>query len=191
MTLLLAYARERLTAGRLLPAVLLPVGAALAGLGWTSASAADVGADAAIALGLVVGFRIWDDLMDRDRDRAKHPDRVLVVASSTAPLQTVAAAIALSAACLLALTRGWASVLLLVAYTAVLAVSYATRGPRTAARDWILLLKYGAFTLALIGSPAAFGARGVLAGAAAFVAACLYEWWHDAESPIFSFGDSR
>jgi hypothetical protein len=83
------------------------------------------------------------------------------------------------------------AVVIVVIYSAILAASYATRGARTAARDRILLLKYGVFTLALIGAPAASGVRGILAAAAAFAVACAYEWWHDAESPVFSFGGSR
>jgi hypothetical protein len=47
------------------------------------------------------------------------------------------------------------------------------------------------FTLALIGIPGAFGVRGLLSAVAAFLAACVYEWMHDAESPVFSFGGSR
>jgi hypothetical protein len=125
-------------------------------------------------------------LADRERDRAKHPDRVAVRAASLVPLWIAAGATALAAAMLLGLTRGAASVALLASYTIVLAGVYAGRGPRSAASDRILLLKYGVFTLALIGLPAAGTARGLLAAAAAFVAACVYEWWHDAESPVFS-----
>lgn len=189
MTLLLAYARERLTAGRLLPAVFLVVLMALAGRGWSGVAAAAI--DVLAALGLVIAFRIWDDLADRERDRAIHPDRVLVRAASVVPLRTAAWTAAAGAAVLLALTRGTASVVVLAAYTVVLAASYATRGPRSGVGDRILLLKYGVFTLALIGLPAAATARGLLAAAAAFVAACVYEWFHDAESPVFSFGGSR
>lgn len=189
MTLLLAYARERLTAGRLLPAVALVAVAALLGRGWTGP--ADAATDAVLALGLVVAFRIWDDLMDRERDRARHPDRVLVRASSTAPVPAAAWTLGAGVAILLALTRGLPLVVGLAAYSVVLAASYVARGPRSAASDRILLLKYGLFALALMGLPAASTARGLLAAAAAFVAACVYEWWHDAESPVFSLGGSR
>ena len=189
MTLLLAYARERLTPGRLIPAGLLVVAATLAGRGWSwdAGMAADVGA----AFGLVIAFRVWDDLMDRDRDRSRHPERVVVRASSTTPLVVAAAAVAIGAGVLVGAARGLPSVIFLAAYTAVLGLSYATRGARSAIREWILLLKYGVFTLALIGPPAAWTPRALLAGLAAFAAACLYEWLHDAESPVFSFGGSR
>jgi hypothetical protein len=185
MTLLLAYARERLTPGRLLRAGLLVAAATLAGRGWTTSS------DVAAAFGLVIAFRIWDDLMDRDRDRAAHPERVSSRASSVTPLIVAAAAVAIGAAMLMGAVRGLASVSLLAAYTAVLAASYATRGPRSAVREWILLLKYGVFTLALIGLPAALTLRGLLSAAAAFAAACVYERFHDGQSPVFTFGGSR
>jgi 4-hydroxybenzoate polyprenyltransferase len=186
MTLLLAYARERLTPARLAPAVLLVVLSTLAGRGWSGAIAVVV--DAAVALALVAAFRLWDDLVDRERDRVKHPHRVTVTASTVTPLWIVAGALGAAAAVMLALADGTASVVLLVVYAGILAASYARRGSRTAARDRILLLKYGVFTLVLIGLPAAASARGLIAAAAAFAIACVYEWRHDAESPVFSFG---
>ena len=189
MTLLLAYARERLTAGRLLPAVLLVVCAVLAGRGWSGVAV--TATDVAAAVGLVIAFRIWDDLVDRERDRVRYPDRVVVRASSTAVLSGAAWVIAAGAALLIGLTRGLASVAFLAAYALLLAASYGRRGPRSAARDRMLLLKYGVFTLALLGMPAAATPRGALASAAAFFVACIYEWWHDADSPVFSFGGSR
>src|SRR5260221_12565397 len=84
MTLLVAYARERLTPSRVLPAVLLVVVAVLGGGGWPGTSAFET--DLVLTLALVITFRIWDDLMDRDRDRTRHPERVLVRASSTNPV---------------------------------------------------------------------------------------------------------
>lgn len=202
MTLLLAYARERLTPARLLPAVLLVVVATLAGRGWTGFST--LGTDALLALALVVALRIADDLADRDRDRVKHPDRVLVRASASAsastststsstaaPLRAAGWILALGATVALHFTLGRGSAVLLWVYMAVLGMSYRLRGLRGGAAERILLLKYGVFTLALIGLPGALAPRGLLAAAAAFIAACVYEWWHDAESPVFSFGGSR
>jgi 4-hydroxybenzoate polyprenyltransferase len=196
MTLVLAYARERLRPARILPAVLLVVIATLAGSGWSGSSA--LATDALLALALVVAFRIWDDLVDRDRDRIKHPDRVVVRAASTSPLRAAGWMLAFGATVALHFTQGRGSAVLLCTYVAVLAASYRRRilpavasAKAGAASDRILLLKYGVFTLALIGLPAAWTARGLLSAAAAFLAACVYEWWHDAESPVFSFGGSR
>jgi 4-hydroxybenzoate polyprenyltransferase len=186
MTLLLAYARERLTLARLAPAVLLVVFSTLAGRGWSGATAAVV--DALVTLALVGAFRVWDDLVDRERDRVKHPHRVAVTAPSITPLWIAAGALGVAATVMLGLAHGTASVVLLFVYAGILAGSYVTRGSRTATHDRILLLKYGVFTLVLIGLPAATSARGLIAAAAAFAIACVYEWRHDAESPVFSFG---
>jgi 4-hydroxybenzoate polyprenyltransferase len=194
-----AYARERLTPARVAPAVLLVVIATLVGRGWSGFSA--LATDALLALTLVVAFRIWDDLVDRETDRVKHPDRVVVRASSAAPLRAAGWILAFGATVVLHLTQGRGSAVLLWTYMAFLGISYqlrrsptfaeATAGRRTAASERVLLLKYGVFTLALIGLPAGLTARGLLSAAAAFLAACVYEWWHDAESPVFSFGGSR
>jgi len=189
MTLLLAYARERLTTRRVLAAGLLVLAATLAGRGWSSDAA--TAADIVAAFGLVIAFRMWDDVMDRERDRSRHPERVVVRAASTTPLIAAAVTVAIGAVILVGVARGLASVGLVAAYSAVLAASYARRGPRSAIREWILLLKYGVFTLALIGLPAALTPRALLSAGAAFAAACVYEWLHDADSPVFSFGGSR
>jgi 4-hydroxybenzoate polyprenyltransferase len=188
MTLLLAYARERLTASRLVPAVLLLILATIAGRGWDGGEAFAI--EIAAAFALVVTFRIWDDLADRERDRGSHPTRVTVTATSIVPLQVAGIAAGAAAVLLLGVFQGWISVAFVTFYGAVLAASYAGRRGRSATHERILLLKYGVFALALIGLPDA-SARGLLAAAAAFVAACVYEWWHDAESPVFSFGGSR
>jgi 4-hydroxybenzoate polyprenyltransferase len=185
----LAYARERLTPGRLVPAVLLVVAATLAGRGWTGT--ASLAIDALLALALVISFRIVDDLMDREHDRAAHPDRVVVRAPSTDPLAVTSWVFAIVALWTLDDRQGLQSVALLLVYMAILAASYRQRKSRTAATDRILLLKYGVFTLALIGLPAALTPRALGSAAAAFAAACVYEWWHDPESPVFSFGGSR
>jgi 4-hydroxybenzoate polyprenyltransferase len=187
--LLVAYARERLTPGRVLPAVLLVLAAVVAGSGWPGRK--PFALDAALALALVVSFRILDDLMDRERDRVRHPDRVLVRAKSTAPLRHLAFLLVIIPLVTLWRVGGPPPVALLVAYMIVLTMAYTWRGPRSAVADRILLLKYGVFALVLMDVAAASSLRGQFAAAAAFVAACVYEWWHDAESPVFDLGGSR
>lgn len=189
MTLLLAYARERLISGPVFLAVVLVVIAVLAGGGWPGTFSLVI--DALLALALVATFRILDDLMDRERDRTRHPDRVMVRAASTDVFAVASWILVAAALLVIDATRTRASVVLLLVYMAVLALSYALRRTRTAATDRILLLKYGVFTLVLIGMPAAVSTRALLSAAAAFTAACVYEWWHDDESPVFSFGGSR
>jgi 4-hydroxybenzoate polyprenyltransferase len=163
--------------------------AIVAGGGWPGRG--PFAPDAALAVALVIAFRIFDDVMDRERDRMKHPERVVVRAGSTAPLRQAGWLLAIGAMATLWRLGSHASVALLVTYVVILSVSYAVRGPRSAAADRILLLKYGVFTLVLMDVAAASSMRGQVAAAAAFAAACIYEWWHDAESPVFSFGGSR
>jgi hypothetical protein len=83
-----------------------------------------------------------------------------------------------------------ASVWLLIAFSLVLAAWYAVRGPRSAAGDRFLLFKYAIFTVALIG-PASVTPRAAASALGVYLAACMYEWRHDRESPVFSFGGSR
>jgi 4-hydroxybenzoate polyprenyltransferase len=186
--MLLEYARERLLRGPVLAAVLLVTAGALVGRGF--ATAAGVAADLAIALCLVVSFRIWDDVMDRERDRLRHPERVVARTGSTAPLSLAALGFAVSGAGVLFRTRGLAPVWLLIAFSMALATWYAVRGERSAAGDRILLFKYAVFTVALIG-PAWPTPRGAASALGVYLAACIYEWRHDRESPVFSFGGSR
>ncbi len=186
--LVLAYARERLATRRVLLAVMLVLTAVLAGGGWRGRGAFTT--DLVLALALVVTFRMYDDLIDLVRDRKAHPHRVTVRARSIAPLRI--ASIVLGTGTLVGLDAGRpGAVALLIVYTLVLAASYALRGGRTAVAERILLLKYGVFTLAVIGFPEALTPRALVAGLSAFAIACVYEWWHDAESPVFSFGGSR
>jgi hypothetical protein len=186
--LLLDYSRERLARGPVLAAVLLVTSGAQVGRGFSSAATAAT--DLAIALCLVISFRVWDDLMDRQRDRLLHPERIAARAKSTRSLSLAAACIALVGALALLRSHGWTSLSLLLAFTGVLAAWYAVRGTRSAAGDRLLLFKYALFALALIG-PAPLTPRAVASALGVYLAVCVYEWRHDRESPVFSFGGSR
>ncbi len=187
--LLFAYARERLMPVQILPAVLLLVIGVHLGRGWSTVATG--AADAAVAICLVAAFRAWDDVMDRERDRARHPSRVLVRAASAVPVLGGALILGGIAAAMLQYTHGAASLWMVLAIAGALAAWYKTRGARSAAGDRILLLKYAVFTLALVGWPAALGARAVAAAAGVYLTACVYEWLHDADSPVFSVGGVR
>lgn len=188
MRLLLHYARERLIRGSTFAAILLVTAGAQVGRGSTSAAITVV--DLALTLCFVVAFRIWDDVMDRERDAVRHPERIVVRAGSTAPLSLAAWCIALAGVGTLMRVHGAASATLLIAFAGVLAIWYARRGRRSAAGDRLLLFKYAAFTLALIG-PASLTPRAAASALGVYLAACVYEWRHDRESPVFSLGGSR
>ena len=188
--LLFAYARERMMPAHILPAVFTVVIGAQLGSGWSTLPTAT--ADVIVATCLVAAFRAWDDVMDRERDRAQHPNRVLVRAASAAPVVSGAFIVGGFAAIMLRRTHGAASVWMVLAIAGALAVWYGRRGgARSPAGDRILLFKYAVFTLALVGWPAALGARAIVAAAGVYLATCVYEWLHDADSPVFSVGGMR
>ena len=189
MTLLLAYARQRLTTGGLgLPVLLVTGGAVLANGSYGVSSLA---LKAAIAALLVSSFRIWDDVMDRPRDAIAHPDRVTVNAGSVRALVAAAAVAAAIAALLLPRIGDWRfSIGLLASLTLLLAARYRLRAGRSAMTDRVLLLKYPAFALALTSPGALLVWRGVLACVVVYLAACVHEWTHDSASPVSTRGRS-
>jgi 4-hydroxybenzoate polyprenyltransferase len=178
--MLAAYARERLPVQLLLPA---SVGLALVAVGLETPATLSV---AVVTAGLLVAqFRIWDDLADRHRDTMDHPDRVLVNADSVTPVRIACAG-------LTAANFGWvfardgfgASLALLIALNGGAGVWYARRGVRTAAADHLLLAKYPAIVAIVAGTRLTVDpARTLLAMVSAYLAACVYEAWHDRTSP--------
>lgn len=181
MMLLLAYARERLFTTRVASAVCLVVfGAAIAR---GSIHPATVGMDLARTLVLIAAFRAWDDVMDRARDRIQHPRRISARIESVRPLQIFAAVAWLAAAILTWTAAGGVSLSVLFACTAGIAAWYRLRVQRSALGDHLLLGKYAAFTFVLSGRNA-FTLRGLLAATLVYLAATVYEWSHDADSPV-------
>jgi hypothetical protein len=180
--MLTAYIAERLPVRLLLPVA--GVLALAAGAGGPRSIQA-LGADGALALVLVVQFRAWDDLADRERDRAGHPGRVLVRTASAGPVALGCLALACAAFTWIAIRDGaGVSLAVLAALNGGLAVWYARRGPRTAAGDHVLLAKYPVMVLVIAGGRVgAHPMRALLAAAAVYLAACVYEAWHDRAAP--------
>ncbi len=75
----LAYWRERLPTALFIPVALLLAAPAL------TQGAAAMAKSFFVAYLLVFQFRLWDDLVDRERDRVSFPDRVLVRGRSLVP----------------------------------------------------------------------------------------------------------
>lgn len=121
----------------------------------------------ALAFSLIAQFRLWDDLADRARDRSAHPQRVLARIDDVRVF--VVACIALggvNAAALFALhdvarVAGWT--LLCIGSGAW----YRGHTSRALLHTHVLLLKYPAFVLLLVASPAA-------PWTIAMAAACVY-----------------
>jgi len=180
--MLTAYVAERLPARLMLPLAGV-LALAAAGGGWHSART--LAADAGLALLLVAQFRVWDDLADRERDARARPHRVLVCAASVTPAVHLCVGLSAIGLTWTAIRDGGASSLaILVALNVVLAVWYARRGPRTAAGDHVLLAKYPAIVLVTAGARAAANPAGVLlAAAAVYLGACVYEACHDRTGP--------
>jgi hypothetical protein len=89
---LVRYRRSRLPAAPNLGlALFLGIAAGVAG---RPASAAGLAWMGALAAALILQFRLWDDLSDREHDRRTHPERVLPRARSLAPFQALLGAAA-------------------------------------------------------------------------------------------------
>lgn len=177
---LAVYLRTRVLTWRVLLLVLLVSGAILA-----ASEAVRLAGTPALALltaWLVVQCRLWDDLADRDWDRARHPERLLVRTQhgqSFTALLTVS--IPLFGAVLL--LRGQMRELLAYAILVGLLVSlYHTPGGAGLSRPWRAILVLSKYPLMVF----IVGAGG-LAEYAAWVALGLYgllaafEWRDDPE----------
>lgn len=124
----------------------------------------------------ILVFRLWDDLADREHDRLRHPERVLVKAQDLTQFIVVLVAGLLSAAFLL---RGDVRQLLvylgLVALLAVLYHSPLEKVLTRSARSGLVLLKYPLFVSLLV-TPSF---RAWLAGIGLYVLLLVYEWRDD------------
>jgi 4-hydroxybenzoate polyprenyltransferase len=181
--MLTAYAAERLPLRLLLPVAAL---LALAGAARRWPGMAAFTGDAVFALLLFAQFRMWDDLADLPRDRARRLGRVLCGAASVRPVVLAVIALGIANLALAALRdpSGRATMALVALHVAVAAL-YRGRRRRTLAGDRLLLAKYPAFVFVLAGprvaeSPVTLS----LAMAAVYLGACLYEAWHDGTSPL-------
>ena len=185
-----AYLAERFYPAVFVPATALHAALALWAAG-AEPTAARLAAAASLAALLLLQFRLWDDLEDRDRDRAAHPERVLVAAPPT-PFRRAVLAIGLgnlimlaaapAAAAPAAATPSAAAPVALAALDIVFLAAYRLRAALSD-RVWrfgVLLSKYPAF-VALIAAAAGAprGPRLALAMTAMYAVAGAYEALHD------------
>jgi len=183
-----AYLAERFS-----PRIFVPMAVAIAG---AASGGTLVGAqlclDATFALLLLAQFRSWDDLADRGRDAVSHPERVLVRATSIAPIVGFSGGLAILNI-YLAIQRDATGIALavLVALISALGAWYSLRTARTIAGDHLLLSKYPAMVIVVAGDRVLNTPVQILGAAlAVHFAACLYEMWHDPASPL-SIGGNR
>jgi hypothetical protein len=191
------YFRERLPLH-----VFGPIAAALA-LPAQAAAPFEAGrfiADTAFAFLLLAQFRLWDDLVDRDADAQRHPDRALVRARSiSGPVALCVALGVLNAVVVWQRQRALIGAPLLGVVTAALMCVYSPafwlrasakqarstpglEGQRwqPALKDLLRLSKYPAFVmLVAVGRLGNSLQLASSAAVAAYAAACAYELWHD------------
>lgn len=173
-----AWRRERFPAPAWL-ALALFVGAAAR----PSTGARDVARTLALALGLLLQFRLWDDLADRERDAREHPERVLARAVR---LRAFRLALLACGACNAALAAAGPRPLEALGALALLTGLYVAwyaglrdrvREPLAAAH--LQVVKYGAFVLIASGWPLRPGSRTALGAAIVWLSFCAYELLHD------------
>ncbi len=177
-----AYWRERFRPSLFVPAAVVLAIAARAG---TSFDVRGVVTDGLVALVFLAQFRLWDDLADRQRDRARHPARVLVAARDTSPFVALCVWLGIVNICIAAWRGGTLAASLLGCLDAGAAIWYASRSAgRTVAGDLVLLAKYPAFVLLLSTESASPLGLTLLAASAVYAGACAFEIWHDPTAPM-------
>jgi hypothetical protein len=137
----------------------------------------------ALALLLLAQFRLWDDLKDRGRDSACHPERVLVRTNDVRMFVVVCVLLSGANLAVVALRPGaWMGLGMLGVLNLALGTFYALRTCRSAAGDLLGLAKYPAF-VSIVGAGHLSWVTGVVM-ALVFAGACIYEAWHDPTSPV-------
>jgi hypothetical protein len=138
------------------PSVFIPLAMLIAASAWVAApgkppSATDFALCATEALLLVLALRVWDDLQDRARDAARHPDRVTVRARRIGPLVALAVLLAVCGALLLGTATSPAARIAIVGSIGLgLLVWYRVRPTEPSRLSGIVLLaKYPALAIAL------------------------------------------
>lgn len=134
---------------------------------------------------LVLQFRLWDDLEDRERDRRSHRDRV-IVRSNVEPFRWLLAAFTAAAVAVAAAT-GLGVLTAVVTVDVLGVVAYRAIRPRVPDVVWrfpILLAKYPAFVAV---TAMAMGGQSwprlALATLAVMTGACVYEAVHPGRQP--------
>jgi len=179
--LLVDYFRSRFPVWLIVALPLLVISPAY--LVGTFASAVEMVQGLTLALLLVVEFRLWDDLCDREQDCSEDPSRALCQAESLQPFVVVLVILALASAGPTVWMRSWPGVMVFLLIHGALALWYAVRtvlslGP--VVNFHAVLLKYPAFGLILGMTP-----RGELSPAllpwlaVIYLGLCCYEVLHD------------
>ena len=179
--LFIAYLRERFPLAIYGLAIALHVAAAL----WattTRPTLVSLARPVGFAALLLLQFRLWDDLDDRERDRAIHPDRVLV-RSAPAPFRLALVALAIGNLTFLAIAGQVATTAGVALLDLAFWLAYRRLRPGVAESVWrfsVLLVKYPAFVVLLATTGGALAPdRLLVAVLGVYACACAYEALHD------------
>ena len=179
--LFVAYLRERFPLAIYGPAITLHVAAAL----WATAlrpTLVSLARPAGFAALLLLQFRLWDDLEDRERDRAAHPNRVLV-RNVPAPFRLALIALAIGNLALFAIAGSVAATAGVALLDLSFWLAYRRVRPRVGDGIWrfsVLLIKYPAFVGLLATTTGALAPdRLLVAVLGVYACACAYEAVHD------------
>src|SRR5438093_2093361 len=151
--------------------------------GWAGTAAITPGTLAiatACSFLLLLQFRLWDDLEDRDRDAATHPERLLV-RMPAAPYRCALMGLALANVALCGI-GGWPPAVEMMLLNLAFHVAYRRTRRHVPDGVWrfsILLLKYPAFVgvlATILGAPQP--GRVAVAALVAYSTACGYEALH-------------
>lgn len=180
--LLSRYIRERLPARIFIPASLFI--AAGAGIGADVSDFTGYILRSCVAFGLVLQFRLWDDLESLAHDRSVHPTRLLCRMPDTGLISRLLPILAAAnIAFVYCLTSNWTRTVLVVALVAVFAFGYRCArhvqlGPLGASH--VLLLKYPMFVWILSPLPGLETPLSLLlAMVAVFLGFSIHEVLHD------------
>lgn len=177
----------RYLAERARPSVFVPLALLIAETAWLAApgteqSVSAFGLCALQALLLVLALRVWDDVQDRTRDAARHPERASVRARHTAPFVALSLSFGAGGALLLlGATVPLMRVAILVTIVAGLLVWYHARPPEPSRLSGVVLLaKYPALSIAIApGLGELTPVRATAAAALLYLVACTYEYLED------------
>jgi len=182
----------RYLAERSRPRMLGPLALVLAAVGLLIAPSSGVSVaryvlSAAQALLLVLAFRVWDDLADRERDATEHPRRVMVTDRRTTPFVALGMALAVAAIePIVFATDAQRRITALAIAGVCLAIWYnARRSPfASPLGEHVVLIKYPAIAFAVAPGALSFDTRTAALRAAATLASlylllCVYESFDD------------
>ncbi len=144
-----AWRDTRLPLPRYLPLAALLTWAASLG---NAANMVQAAPDFLLALTLITQFRLWDDLVDRGRDRAQHPQRILAGTVDCTPFSVAVWLLGMGNALALLWLHGVHAGLGFLLLNSVAAFWYRWHRERELAHALVLHLKYPLFVL-LIAAP--------------------------------------